>query len=199
MEREAILWNTTASGGKRGAERISDKRGKKVIERVPARGHQGDYENRRPARGVRFVDMLGSDGHEVSMVLTNGAAHLDPSTQFGQYQRAKARFHGWIPMESCPAAMLLTGDLKPGQLVDESIAKSTPCQHGTFSRTSLCPHYLAERDARRAQNKLDNDERERNYRSESDKLVEASHAQTKDIVEAITKGLGGGKKGSALP
>lgn len=199
MERESILWNTTASaGGNRGATRVSDRNGRKVIERVPARGHQGDYENRRPARGTRFIDILCHDGHEISMTLTNGAAHLDPSTPYGQYQMAKARFYGWIPMDSCPVAMLITGQLKKGQFCDESVASGSPCQHGTFSRTSPCKHYLAERIARRDRNKQENDEREHNYRSESDKLVDASHAQTEKIVDALTKSLGG-KKGGGVP
>ena len=141
MEREAIFWTSTSAGyNTRDREKSRMEGGRKVVEKVPQRGHQGDYESRRPARGVRYITVVRHEGHRVSLVLTSAAAHLDHNTPQGQYQLAKAKHHGWYQIGQCPCALLVTGGMLPEHFVDKKVAKDKPCEHGVYSGAKPCRH-----------------------------------------------------------
>lgn len=191
FDREPIFWTSTRPGyNKRDRERVSFVDGEQRVERVPQRGHQGDYENRRPARGVRSVRVVRHEGHIIEMVVTNGAAHLDPHTEWGQYQFAKARFHGWFQLGSCPLARVAAGELSPSHFRAQSILKDRPCAPGTCSEKEPCKHALAEIEARRAAQAKANAELERKYAGAAERQIEAQREQTAALVEALTSALG---------
>lgn len=191
IEREPCFWTSTRPGyNSKDRELVSFVDGKRIVERVPQRGHQGDYEDRRPARGIRSVRTVRSDGHTVHMVLTNGAAHLDHTTQFGQYQNAKAEHLGWYPVGSCPLARLANGQLQPQHFRVQSMLKETPCAPKSYSEKSPCKHSIAEELARKAAwASGEMAELEHKFKNSSDKLAEAQRDQTSALVGAITAAM----------
>lgn len=199
FEREPIFWTSTRPGyNQRDREIVRFENGRRIVEKVPQRGHQGDYEQRRTdvrCARARWLHVVTHHGNWIRMVLTSAAAHMDPNTEWGQYQRAKARHFGWFPLWSCPIALLATGELKPEQLVDQSLVGAAPCAVGSYSEKQPCPHCLAETDARRARHAADEAERFKNYKDAGEKTIEANRAdmreQTAAITTAITAALAG--------
>jgi hypothetical protein len=199
QQREPIMWVNASQANYRGAERSKMVNGRKVTERVPARGFDGDPDAKRPARGVRSVRLVRHEGHIVDMVLTNGAAHLDPNTEWGQYQKAKARFMGWFPLGSCPCALLTTGEMTADHMVDRATARELPCAPGSYSEQAPCKHALAEIDARRAQCLVDTKDREHTFRDAGERQIDAIGKQTEAIVQAVGDALGNKAKSKVTP
>lgn len=194
MDREPCFWTTTQPGfNTPHRERQVMVDGRRVREKFPQRGHQGDYDDLRPARGIRSVLMIRHDGHTVQVALTNAAAHLDHTTPWGQYQLMKARSLGWFQPSQCPCALLLTGELTREHIVQVEILNSRPCDPGTYSVKAPCPHVLAERAARTAQHNRDEAERLASFRDQGEKIIDAQRAQTAELVGAITAALGNAK------
>lgn len=191
IEREPIFWTSTNAGAnQRERERVRFEGGEKIVERVPQRGHQGDYEDKRPAKGVRSVRVVRIDGHSVDHHLTTAAAMLDPTTSMGQYQVAKMRHLGWFPIGRCPCALLTTGELQAGHIVDQKVAKDRPCDPGTYNEKKPCKHSLAEQLARQSLHGTKEAKRMAGFKDPTAQLVESSQAQTAAIVGAITDALG---------
>lgn len=203
MNREPIFWTTTTPGyNASDRERrvwVDDvlPNGKKIrkqaTEKFPQRGHLGDYETRFQAPGERWMLVVRHDGHEVRAVLTNGAAHMDSATGYGQYVRAKARALGWYDPRQCPCALLATGGLQPEHIVSEEVKAAEPCRPGAYDpKKERCPHSIAEKAARMAATKEIQDQREIAFKTKEDKLLEvmreqleAQRAQTAALVERM--------------
>lgn len=197
MKREPCFWLDTAdsTNGKKERERTIMVNGRRVTEKFPQHGHQGDYENKTRAPGTRFIYVVRHEGHVVPLLLTNAAAHLDPSGPYGNYQRAKARFLGWYPEGACPAALLAAGELDRNQLASEEVRTAKPCAEGTHSRKAPCKHDLAERAARTAQWNSDQAERLAGFRSDADRyaeqLAKANASLVKDVAHAVATEVAG--------
>jgi hypothetical protein len=191
LDREPIFWTSTRPGyNNRDREKVRFENGKRVVERVPQRGHQGDYDDRKPARGIRAVTVVGHDGHAISCVLTNAAAHLDHLTPFGQYQQAKWRYFGWYPVGSCPLARLANGEMKADHFHAQSILKDRPCEPGSYNEKDRCKHSLAEEAARKKSRAAENADNETKWRDPQEKVVDATKAQTEAIVKALLDAKG---------
>lgn len=190
----ARRWNATTSQME---EVFDDDTGQQVFEKIPQRGHvAGDYDNPIATNYSRWLHVLRHDGHVVRVPLTCAAADLDTNQLTTQERRAKARHFGWIPVGSCPLAMVQTGELKAGQLVAKGIRGQAMCAHGTYGPNKPCHHFVEEEAARKEMQKKMTDKREKAHQSEADKLVAAQADQTKEIVGAITDALGAkAKKG----
>lgn len=180
--REPCFWLTTTENPKPERERLLIVNGRKVIEKFPQHGHDGDYENKRKARGMRYVRIVRHEGHVVPLLLTNAAAHLDPSGPYGNYQRRKARKMGWYPAGGCPAALLAAGELDRDNIVSEVPKTTKPCKPGTYSFAEPCEHDKAERAARAAQWKTDQDERLSGFKTDADKHIEETRRMNKELV-----------------
>lgn len=196
INREPIFWASTTKGvNDQDRERwIVNEEGERVRERFPQRGHIGPYDNYSRAPGERWALVVRHDGHEIRMVLTNAAAHVDSSTSWAQQQRGKQRTLGWYNPGQCPCALLMTGAITPDLIVDKSIIGQTPCAPGTFSTTNRCPHSKSEQEARRARNKRKMDERELAQQSKDDKIIEVMREQiesnrltTEALAAAVTR------------
>lgn len=186
FDREPCFWTSTQPGyNTRDRQRSYMKDGKRVTERFPQRGHAGDYEDRRRAPGTRYVRLIDHHGFEVFHTLTNAAAHLDPTAPFGQYMMAKARHFGWYMPGACPCALLTTGEMKPGHIVDRSLIGQPACAPGSYSYENPCKHALSERVARMEQNKKVQDEREFKMKNVGVKHLEATQALTEQIGAAL--------------
>ena len=186
FEREPCFWTSTTPGyNTKDRQRSFMKDGKRVTEKFPQRGHAGDYEDRRRAPGDRFVRVVDHYGHEIFLTLTNAAAHLDPNAPFGQYMKGKARALGWFMPGACPCALLATGELRPDHIVAKPILGQQACAPKSYSYENQCPHSIAEREARRAQNKAMQDERELNMKGSDVRHLEATERLTEKIGEAI--------------
>ena len=192
-EHEPIMWVNASQRNYVGATRTRVVGSKKTTERVPARGVIGEPGKSSHARGVRSVRVVRHEGHIIDMVLTNGAAHLDPNTEWGQYQKAKARFHGWFPVGACPCALRGTGEMQPDHFADSTLATELSCQPGTYSEQAPCKHALAEIEARRAQSLVETKEREHTFRDAGERQIDAIGKQTEAIVAAVGEALGGAK------
>jgi len=188
-DHEPIRW-VNARGAYSGVTHTRFENGRKITERLPQRGHVGEWGSHNPMRGIRDVRVVRHDGHVVNAVLTNGAAHNDDSTEWAQSQRAKIRYFGWYPIGACPLALLLTGNLKRSNFVDQSLLGDKPCEHGTYSESKPCKHALAEERARKALNVENQNEIIRNYKDTGEKTLEATREQTAALVQAITNALG---------
>lgn len=190
--REACFWSMTPSSnpGYNLVDRerwITGADGVRRKEKFPQRGHAGDYEDRRAANGVRSILMVRADGNEAHIVLTNAAAHLDPTTPYGQYVMMKARHEGWFAVAQCPAALISTGDLREDTVLVESILKAQPCQRGTYSSAEPCPHAIAERDARRAKQKSISDSKELASKSSGQITAEAQANMAEVVARAVAE------------
>lgn len=149
------------------------KNGKRITEKVPQRGHLGDYEERLAAPGLRYVTMIRHDGIEASIVLTNGAAHMDPNTAYGQYVKRKARFLGWFGTGECPCALVSNREISPDALMVEELRTAQPCAPGTYGgKAGLCPHAKAEQKAREAAHSDVQLEKEEKMKGKEDKILE---------------------------
>lgn len=181
MDREPIFWSTTQSGyNTKDRERDIVVAGRRIKERFPQRGHDGDYEDKKLARHAnqRFVRVVRHEGHITPLVLTNAAAHLDTNTDFAGYQKAKMRHFGWFALGMCPLALLAMGDLSTDHFADQSLVKQAPCAPRTYSEAEPCPHCKAETTARRALNAEIELERNASYKDSTEKLIDAQREQT---------------------
>lgn len=161
------------------------RNGKAVRVKHPQAGHQGDYDAviRMRGEGQRWITVVNSQGNVIYYVLTNGAADMNPNSEYAIDRRRKAKFFGWYPVGQCPVALLAAGEMRRGHFADRALLNEQPCQPGTYSIGKPCKHALAERDARRAaHNKIEKEVAD----AHANKLVEAQQAQT----EAITKAMG---------
>lgn len=170
---EPIFWTSTQpnySDKDRVKESMID--GKRVRERIPQRGHVGEYDNYTMAPGVRFIRVIRHDGHIVDSVLTNGAAHMDPHSAYGQYIQAQHRHFGWFGAGECPCALVASGRFSRECLVHPANRDAQPCEPGSYSGQKPCPHTVAELRARREQHNGLMAEKEASSKSKDDKLIE---------------------------
>jgi hypothetical protein len=183
MNREPIFWTTTQPGyNDRDRQRTItvEENGKKVrrTEKFPQRGHVGDYDDRRTAPGERWMLVVRHDGNEVRAPLTNGAAHMDSATAYGKYMRVKARFLGWFDPRQCPCALRVTNELLPETLVSEEALTGQPCQPDPDHKERRCAHSIAEKAARTAKHNVVQSQREIDFKSKEDKILDAMRDQT---------------------
>lgn len=188
---EPIYWLRVRPGGDNRADReiTTVVNGRKVVEKVPQRARMSDEAGQGQFGGQRWIRVVRHDGHDVRVTMTNGAAHFDMNTSYAAQMRRKARFLGWIPIDACPVQKLLAGEMTEDHFVDKKLLTEQPCVRGSYSASKPCPHLIAERDARRVQNKADWDERAVSYKTEADKIIEAAQLQSKATVEGLTAGL----------
>lgn len=188
--REPVFWTSTLPGyNDRDRQKVRFENGKKIVERIPQRGHMGDYENRRPARGTRSIRTVRHDGHVIDHVLTSGAAHLDPTTPQGQYQLAKGRHFGWYPIGSCPLAMLAIGNVQKDHFHDQTLLADQPCPPGSCNENKPCKHALAELEARRKTRAVEAAELQARFRDPAEKMVDAQREQTAALTSTIREVL----------
>ncbi len=173
------------------------KAGRPMIERLPALGHDGtDIHNMRKMRGVkRYTTYLRHDGHEVSIPLTNAAAHVPAEdTSYARDRQLKARHLGWVEQGKCPLIMLASGDLLPEQIESsELMAKgAAPCHPKDVGADKPpCEHYLAEQRARRLKNDQRTAEREAAHESEQAKHTKALEVMTSKVADAVVVAMAG--------
>lgn len=125
--------------------------GKIVREKKPQAGHLGthiDDMQRMRGEGARYITVVKTTGNVVRLVLTSAAGDMDPNSQLAMHVKAKARHYGWFRFGTCPCALLRTGEMLPDHFVEKSLIHAQPCEPGTYSLQSPCPHALAERHAR---------------------------------------------------
>lgn len=186
FDREPCFWTSTTPGYNTGdRQRTYMRNGKRVTEKFPQRGHAGDYEDRRKAPGVRFIRVIDHHGHEIFHTLTNAAAHLDHTAPFGQYMMAKARHFGWYMPGQCPCALIATGELHKDHIVSDEVRNGQPCPPNSYSYENPCPHSVAERKARQAQNDAVQRDREEKMKGIGVKHLEATQELTNKVVEAL--------------
>lgn len=181
MSTETILWlNSDHVLNEQARERWVTVDGRRVKEKFPQTGHVGaDWSSRQVAPGVRYTKVINQHGNLVNWVLTNGAAHMDHTTGWGQHQLAKARHFGCFGLDQCPCALVRSGHLMPGQMVNPSVRDAQPCAPGTYSSEKPCPHAIAERDARLAETRRINEEREARHKQHDAKVLEVQQEQMK--------------------
>lgn len=149
--------------------------GTPVRERVPARA---------AGAAERYETVVRSDGHVISMVLTNAAAQVDGDTNFKKYQRAKQRHFGWFPITQCPVNLLNTGELNEFQIRDKSLLTAQPCR-GKHTEQNPCPHAIAERDARRKAHAAGEANRMKAYQAEAEKILGRQAEMNRELVHDV--------------
>jgi hypothetical protein len=188
--REPIFWTSTVPGyNTADRERRTIRDGKEVVERVPQIGHQGDYEHKSLAQGIRYIEVVRHEGHIINQVLTNAAAHLDINTGWFQQQRGKALYWGWYPIATCPVALLRTGELQPRHIKDASLLNAQPCEHGTYDREHRCPHSISEQAARSKWWATAEAERVAAYKDPTDRMIEAGREQSRELANVVADAI----------
>jgi hypothetical protein len=189
-----IFWTTTQAGyNDADRTRRYMRNGKRVVEKLPQSGHVGGYDERRPAKGTRYARVIDSAGNEIALVMTNGAAHLDAGTGYGQMMRSKARALGWFGITECPCALVAAKDINREAFLVDEIRDGTAraCQSGSYKGDHLetmCPHAKAEREARIAAHSAHEAERAEKLRSRDDKLVEQQGKMLEYLANAAVTG-----------
>jgi hypothetical protein len=189
FHREPTFYTTTNAEvigyNKPDRESVVMRGGTAVRIKHPQAGHQGDYDApiRMRAEGYRYITVVNSVGNVIFYTLTNGAADMNPNSEYALDRKQKARFHGWYRLGQCPVALLRAGEMHAGHFADESLLKAQPCQAGEHSLERPCKHALAEQAARRAKHNAIEQE---SADAHANKLVAAQAAQT----DAITKAMG---------
>jgi hypothetical protein len=190
---EPILWGNIA---RRTLER-RDERGRRIIERVPQTATVGDYDDPRRA-DPRYRIVVDSYGNELRVVITTAAADVSIDGNYARRQRQKWRVDGWYEKGSCPVALYLAGDLQMDHLVATDVVAAAKerraCDPTSHDVRKPCPHALAELDARRVRNAEEDAERQKNFRSESDKLIEANAKNSADIISGVAGAMAGAIK-----
>lgn len=191
MDREPIFWTSTQPGynnADRESVRIGED-GELVKERFPQRGHDGDYDNKQPARrGTRFINMVNHGGHTVAVVLTSAAAALDPQTSFGQSQLAMVRFHGWYQPGECPIALVFGGTMGRNTILSKGILDDRPCEPGTYGDDRPCVHSLLEKKTRMERHEKKELARENAYKDPTARMIDASKEENARLIAAMTGG-----------
>lgn len=183
---DPIFWLTTTEDPERERRTIRAVAGRKpIVEKLPQIGHVGDYDNKQRAKGTRFVFMIRHEGHEIPMCLTNAAAHLDPSTGYGNYMRGKARALGWYPSGACPSRLFRMGELTLDQLASEEARTGTPCEPQMSNRKRPCPHDVAERAARTSTWNEEQKERLASFKSDADRVIEETRKATQELMAGL--------------
>ncbi len=190
---EAILWANIA---KRNHERIGPG-GRRLVHRVPQTATYGDYDDPRSA-APRFRAVVDDKGNDLHPVITTAAADTDTDGPYARRQRLKWRFYGWYEKGLCPCALYLGGDLHENHIVSplvlEAALSRQACQPGTYSVQKPCPHSIAEMEARKAKNVSDDAERMKGFKSESDRMIEASAKNSQEIVSGVAGAMAGALK-----
>jgi hypothetical protein len=193
MKREPIFWLTTSDPRNGAAERERPVMvdGEMAVEKFPQHGHLGDYENKTRAPGTRYFVVVRHEGHTTNLVLTNGAAHLDPNGPYGQYVRTKALFLGWYPAGTCPVAKLLAGELKKQHIAcdDNKSPRAKACAPGTCNQKNPCEHDLAERAARAARWNANQAKRLAGFRSDAERYAEQVAKSNKELVVDVANAV----------
>lgn len=184
IKREPCFWLTTSEDSNRERTVTRMIGGRKVTEKIPQHGHEGDYENKRRASGRRYIKVVRHEGHTVALLLTNAAAHLT-NGPYAQYQMNKARHFGWYPEGACPCALFIGHELTADQIVSEEVRTGTPCAQGTHSIANPCKHDLAERAARKAQWNADQAERMAGFRDADEKNAAEMRKINKELVHDV--------------
>ena len=188
FHREPTFYTTTNAEqigyNKPDRESVVMRDGVAVRIKHPQAGHQGDYDApiRMRAEGYRWITVVNSAGNVVPLVLTNGAADMNPNSEYALDRKQKARFHGWYRYGQCPVALLRAGEMHAGHFADASLVKAQPCQPGEYSLERPCKHALAEQAARRAKH---NAREQESAQAHADKLIASQQAQTNAITEAM--------------
>lgn len=188
IQREACFWLTTSEDPNRERNRIRMVAGRKVTEKLPQHGHDGDYENKRKARGRRYIMVVRHEGHTVPLLLTNAAAHLQHGP-YAQYQLGKARHLGWYPMGACPCALFLSQELTADQVVSPEVKTGTPCEPGTHNSERPCKHDIAERKARTEAWNSDQASRMSGFRDADEKNHAAQRELNKELVVDVANAI----------
>lgn len=205
FHREPTFYTTTNSEqigyNKPDREGVVLQDGTPVRVRHPQAGHQGDYDSviRMQGEGYRWITVVKTDGSTVCYVLTNGAADMNPGSEYAQDRKQKARFYGWFRLGQCPVALLGAGEMHQGHFADRSLLKAQACQPGTHSLDKPCPHALAEIAARRAKHAARESESAEAFadkqaaaqRAQTEALTSAMAEQTNAIVGTLANALGG--------
>jgi hypothetical protein len=193
MKREPIFWLTTSDprNGAAERERLTTVDGEPVLEKIPQHGHQGDYENRTRAPGVRYIKVVRHEGHTVPLVLTNAAAHLDPTGPYGNYMRSKARALGWYPEGACPLALVAAGELRKNQLAAESnrSSKAAPCASKSCNQANPCKHDLDEREARASKWAKKQAEKMAGFKTDAERYMQQVQAANKELVVDVANAV----------
>ncbi|HTJ43034.1 MAG TPA: hypothetical protein VL463_13110 [Kofleriaceae bacterium] len=160
-----------------------DENGKIVKEKTPQRARDESGKLLPGKRWIRYIHQNGTDARDC---ISNGASHLEAQSSYEMAIRRKARQLGWIEIDSCPVKKHLLGELDDDQIVDAAVREAVKaCPDGSYSASNPCPHLIAERDARRAANAKDWADRAAGYRTEADKIMEASNQNAAAIREGI--------------
>lgn len=129
-------------------------------ERLPAPAHVSS-DVRSPEIWApsltRWRRVLRHDGHEVALVHSNGAGHAPAirgrfvTDQYAQHVLTKCYALGWLEHPrtgGCAIAQIAMGMIDGRRMLVREIAAedAVPCS----AENGVCPHYEAERDARRA-------------------------------------------------
>lgn len=163
------------------------------IERLPSVAHTNhDFRNlevHEPSRR-RFKTMLDIDGHVVSVVHSNAAAHAPKIEAGGKFSRDgyaqyvvdKSYGIGRIDMDGgCLIRQLKADTVNPRTIVARELVgpKAKVCK----ADATCCPHMAIERDQRRAKN----DER---MAALEERYAAPSEARDARIAIAVAKALG---------
>lgn len=180
---EAILWGNIA---KREHERVAN--GRLIKERVPQTATFGDYDSPKAAMR-RWRSVVDANGNDVRVVITTAAADIDVDGPYARRMRLKWRYHGWFEKAACPVALYLNGDLYENHLVDANTLADAherrACAPGAHSDGNPCPHVVAEMAARRAKSAAYDAERQKNFKSETEKLLEGQARNNEDLLKGL--------------
>ena len=183
--QQPITWVSTdvnANAANRHRQ-FRDEKGNLRIEKHPQIGHVGTHEEYQMGRPWyrRFVT---HNGDVIFYCLTNGSSAWNIGSDYGQDRMRKARFHGWFTPGECPCALVASGQIGPERMLVAANRTSAPCPANSYSFEKPCPHAVVEIEARRAETKRRNDEREEAFR-EQDQAAQATREQTKALIEAM--------------
>jgi hypothetical protein len=155
------------------------RRTKNGVERLPSVCHTTlperfkDREIHPRAELGRYRTVLNQAGHEISQVLSNGAAHLVDvidgrfsSNAYAMYAIGKGHALGWVPVPEeagCTKRLIADGRVKAERLLKRDEIDALPvCKQGA----KTCKHYELERDARRERQRAKEQKRADDMRGE---------------------------------
>jgi hypothetical protein len=130
--------------------------------------------------------MVDGAGNTKFLKLSTGAALTNPNNEYGNFIMARRLAKGWFPVDSCPVALSITGDISEMHLT-EDIRFDDPCKRGTYTEAKPCHHTLSIIDSRQATQKAKMLKLESRGRTQVDRELESRADEAAALREAIVK------------
>jgi len=142
--------------------------------------------------GMRHRHMVDPQGNMCRVPIVTAASIVVPDNYANQIMAVKLG-QGWFPVDTCPLALMLSGQLMSESL-DGTVRDGKPCEPGSYDIRKGCRHVHAEVAVRRGRHGVVEAERAERYKAQGEKDAEQRERHHQELLRAMTQGTKGKDK-----